>query len=397
MADVPHILVVDPDDDHRRLLLRTLSHMAPVEGAATGDEARALLREARPEVVIADQSVPGASGIELLELAAALDPHVGRILVTSFGDTAVTIEAIDARLVDAHLSKPCLPHQLRLSVASLVDRCRLARENARLLTDLRGKNAELERTMERLRQTQRRVIEAERLDAIARMSAMLAHDFRGPLSVIQSGATHLSRGDLDVAEGGELGQQLGEEAARMQRLCDELVATTRASAQPLELRRIDVDDVVHGAAAVLADEAGRRGVELRTRLEARSVLWLDADRLRRAILNLGYNALEALPEGGHVWIRSGRGADHVRIVVADDGVGIPEEFREHLFEPFASAGKCGGTGLGLAVVKKVVEDHGGSVRLAKTAAGVSTAFQIDLPEDPEPGEPLPAADGLSGD
>lgn len=390
MANVPHILVVDPDDDHRRLMLRTLSPMAPVEGAATGDEARARLRAARPEVVIADQSVPGTSGIELLELAAALDPHVGRILVTSCGDTAVTIEAIDARLVDAHLSKPCLPHQLRLSVAAVIDRCRLARENGRLLAHLRVKNTELEGTMERLRETQRRVIETKRLDAIARMSAMIAHDFRGPLSVIQSGATHLQRGELGSAEVSELGQQLADEASRMRRMCDDLVGASRASIQPLELQRVDVDEVVHAAAAVLADEAGRRGVELCTRLEARCVLWLDFDRLRRAVLNLGYNALEALPEGGHLWIRTGRGDGQVRIVVADDGQGIPEEIRECLFEPFATGGKHGGTGLGLAVVKKVVEDHGGRVRLAKTAAGVSTAFQIDLPEDHEDEGPEPA-------
>ena len=130
--------------------------------------------------------------------------------------------------------------------------------------------------------------------------------------------------------------------------------------------------------SVVAEEAGLAGVEIRTELEADVEMQLDADRLRRAILNITYNALEAMPAGGTLAVRSERHEGFVRVGFSDTGPGIPEELRTTALEPFVTSGKRGGTGLGLAVVKKVVEDHGGRLTLDK-ADGGGTLVRFDLP------------------
>jgi signal transduction histidine kinase len=374
----PRIVVVDPEPEHCDLVVRTLESLGEVEAASTAEEAWALVQASEPEVVITDQRVPGMPGIELLNRAGARDAHVGRILLTSYGDTQVTIDAIDHGRVDAYVSKPCLPHQLRLTVQSVIERTQLERDNARLVADLTAKNRALREAMDSLRAAQKRVVESERLGAIGRMGAMIVHDFRGPLSVIRSAGAELERGGLDAAQLAEIAGQVKEESERMQRMCAELLDVTRASEGTLSPSHEEVDAVVEDALARLAQDAAHAGVVIETALHSGARLMIDVGRLRRALLNLGYNALEAMPEGGALRVSSAREGNSVVICVEDTGCGIPEEIRSRIFDPFVTHGKNGGSGLGLAVVKKVVEDHGGKVAADKSDGG-GACFRIRLP------------------
>jgi signal transduction histidine kinase len=119
-------------------------------------------------------------------------------------------------------------------------------------------------------------------------------------------------------------------------------------------------------------------VRLETALAFGDLAPVDEDHLRRALTNLACNAIEAMPEGGLLRIESGRDGDSAWISVVDDGPGVPEAIRDRLFEPFVSEGKRNGTGLGLAVVKQVAEQHGGEVRYGK-ADGGGAGFHLRLP------------------
>jgi len=376
----PRILVVDDEPRGVELLARALHDVGEVEIATSGEDGWAIARRNPVEVVVSDQRMPGMTGVELLAHVADQDGDTGRILLTGYADLSATVDAINRGHVHAYLSKPCPPEQLRLTVQSVLDRVRLSRENAQLLSDLREKNAALETAMDDLRQAQERVVHAERLSAIGRMMAMVVHDFRGPLAVVRAAGGDVAREGhaLPGDELRELGDTVREEADRMNQMCTELLETTRAGDGTAERRQGNLDVVVEAALACVAEDASLLGVRIDARLGAPKPIALDENRMRRALLNLFYNALEAMPQGGVLHVESGSEGQSVFARVADTGTGIPDSIRERLFEPFVTAGKSHGSGLGLAVVKKVVEDHGGSIDVGKPEGG-GTVFRIDLP------------------
>lgn len=376
----PRILVVDDEPRGVELLARALRDVGEVKIATSGEDGWAIARRNPVEVVVSDQRMPGMTGVELLAHVADQDGDIGRILLTGYADLSATVDAINRGHVHAYLSKPCPPEQLRLTVQSVLDRVRLSRENAQLLSDLREKNAALESAMDDLREAQERVVHAERLSAIGRMMAMVVHDFRGPLAVVRAAGVDVAREGhaLPGDELRELGDTVREEADRMNEMCTELLETTRAGDGAAERRQGNLDVVVEAALACVAEDASLLGVSIDARLGAPKPIALDENRMRRALLNLFYNALEAMPQGGVLRVESGAEGQSVFARVADTGVGIPDSIRERLFEPFVTAGKSHGSGLGLAVVKKVVEDHGGSIDVGKPEGG-GTVFRIDLP------------------
>ena len=279
------------------------------------------------------------------------------------------------------MNKPCSPNQLRTTVEGVLERVQLASSNAQLLADLEvksaelcRKNQELEETLGSLRVAQQSIVEAERLAAVGSLAASIVHDFRGPLTVITSSGRELGLGaELSSQEVGEIAGQIVEEGHRMTRMCSELLDATRFSAGRPERIEEDLDDVIESAAAALAHDASVAGVRIATDLRSGVRFALDENRFRRIILNLGYNAIEAMPEGGLLEIGSWLEDDHVVVSVRDNGIGIPDDVRDRLFELFATSGKAKGSGLGLAIVKKVAGEHDGAIDVAK-AEGGGTVF-----------------------
>jgi signal transduction histidine kinase len=151
----------------------------------------------------------------------------------------------------------------------------------------------------------------------------------------------------------------------------------RVSESP-RLAETELDALVAGAVAALHERAFASGIQLELDLEARVSLPLDPDAFQRALRNLVQNACEAMPEGGLLRVATRSDGTHARIDVVDNGPDIPPEIADRLFEPFVTAGKHGGSGLGLAVVRKIVDDHGGEVSADK-ADGGGTAITIRLP------------------
>ena len=377
MPDRPRLLAVDDEVQGVELLARSLRRMGDVHKATSGEEAWAQLEQSDFDLVISDQRMPGMSGVELLARVAERDAHVGRILLTGYADVHATVDAINDGQIHAYLHKPCPPEVLVGTVKSVLERVELARENVRLVGQLRERNHALETAFGELRSSQQRAIEAERLSAIGSMIATIVHDFRGPVAIVGSAGRELAAAALPE-ELAACASQIVEESDRMGRMGRELLEITRASKGSVERVEDALDDVVEAALIGLSEEASRAGVELRTDLGSGARLAIDEDRMRRALLNLGFNAIEAMPDGGLLEITSLCEGGTAIVSIRDTGTGIPDTIREKLFEPFVTSGKRNGSGLGLAIVKKIVEEHGGRVEVAK-AEGGGTRFELHFP------------------
>ncbi|MEB2344522.1 MAG: response regulator [Deltaproteobacteria bacterium] len=380
LASRPRILVVDDEPRALELLVRSLRRVGEVVTASSADAAQALHSGARFDLVISDQRMPGSTGVELLSRIAESDENVGRILLTGYTDLETSVEAINRGRVHAYLHKPCSTPDLMATVAAVLQRVGLARENQRLLAVVSEQNAQLGEALESLQRAQDKLVGSERLAAIGRMGAMIVHDLRGPLAAIRSAGEEVRREGTERAAPalGELGREVLDEAARLERMCSELLEIARASELPGVLRRELIDDAVATALAALSHEASLQGVEIELDLHADVLVAIDEQALRRALHNLARNAFEAMPEGGRLLVRSVRDGDHAVLTLTDSGPGIAAEIAGRLFEPFATFGKPAGCGLGLAVVRKVVEDLDGTISVAK-AEGGGACFEIRLP------------------
>lgn len=379
-APLPRILVVDDEPHAVELLVRTLRKQASIETACSGDEAWAAFEHEPHDLVISDQRMPGLSGVDLLSRIAGHDDTVGRILLTGYSDLEATVEAINRGRVHAYLHKPCSPPDLIATVKGVADRVALARENAALLDSLRGRNHELDAALSSLEAAQSRVIASERLAAIGKTTAMIVHDLRSPLTVLldlEWQARELGE-RLGLPDLGQISGQIEDELSRMKRMCEEMLEVTHASEGARKPALDSLDDIVNAALAPLAQPAAAQGVQLDLQLDSHAELELDEDGLRRMLRNLANNALEAMPDGGSLKVESRADDASAILRVSDTGPGIPDEIADCLFEPFVTSGKRGGTGLGLAVVEKVVLDHGGEIAVGKPEGG-GTAFTIQLP------------------
>jgi signal transduction histidine kinase len=229
---------------------------------------------------------------------------------------------------------------------------------------------------------QRELIASERITALGSMAGMLAHDLRGPMTVIRGYAETLAEGghsDDDVRERARI---IMEMVDRLERMTAETLDFARGGGR-VALVRVDLGVQLAEWARGLAEHLPGLEVLRDVRVPLGTTTLLDPDKLRRALVNIAANAHEAMHGRGRLHLRaaleSAPGAETARLVLelADEGPGVPAEIRERLFEPFVTLGKKHGTGLGLAVTRRFVEDHGGSVELLPEGPGAR--FRIVLP------------------
>lgn len=235
-----------------------------------------------------------------------------------------------------------------------------------------------------LKRVQEFRLRAERMEAVAALSASLAHEIRNPLAAIQSAVEQLAHHAGADPDDQVLARLVMRESERLNRLLSEFLDFSRVRAA--ECLPLDLLAVATEVASVLSEHPETRGTEIV--VEGESIeIEADADLLHRIVSNLTLNAAQALQGGGRVVIGVGtaRPGDapnglldrRVKLTVQDNGPGIPDEVRERLFEPFVT-GRPGGSGLGLAIVQRAVASHRGII-LVDTAAGVGTTFSIFLP------------------
>jgi PAS domain S-box-containing protein len=217
--------------------------------------------------------------------------------------------------------------------------------------------------------------------------AVLSHELRTPLSAIV-GYARLLRGGLLTGEKADKGlETLERNAAALTQIIEDVLDISRIVSGKirLEVQPVDLALVVHNAMATVQPAADARGVRLQTMIDSGvGPVSGDPSRLQQVVWNLVSNAVKFTPRNGRAQVRVERVNSHVEIVVSDTGIGVRPEFLPHMFERFrqADAGttrKTSGLGLGLSIVRHIVEMHGGSVEAESGGEGQGTTVRVRLP------------------
>lgn len=279
--------------------------------------------------------------------------HFGALLVGRLGDSSFTED--DLKLMDSCAAQ----------VSVLV-------EHVKLFDDLRQSYSSLEKA-------QAEVVRHERLAALGELAAVMAHEVRNPLGVIFNSLTSLRKRTTSDSETALLLGIVGEEADRLNRIVGDLLDFAR----PYEAERAPIElEPIIASAVEAASSATNAQVKVVTEFAQELPRFVvDGHLVRQAVVNLVVNAIQAMPKGGTVTVRVSaekkNGSSLARIEVADEGVGISPATEKHIFQPFFTT-KATGTGLGLAVVKRIVDAHHGEISV-RSGAGVGTTFTVTLP------------------
>jgi len=252
---------------------------------------------------------------------------------------------------------------------------------ATLERQVKERTRELEETTARLRTTQAELVRAERIAVTGHIAAGVTHEIRTPLNSLAINVQLLRRElspDAPSPSFVEVHSSLATveyEITRINRILEEFVNFARLPVPRFE--RLQGGLVVHEVLGLLAPQAAGAGVRIEAP-DSRVPAWVqgDRDQLREVFLNLGQNALQAMPNGGVLGVEIQRDREWVEIAVTDRGPGVPEEDRERIFLPFVST-KADGLGLGLPIVSRIVEEHGGSV-CCRNRVGGGTTFLVRL-------------------
>lgn len=304
-----------------------------------------------------------------VRLKEILDPVLNRSI--SSLDPGRTLTEVETRLEVGNQAEP-IP--VALSAVRVAPSAEEPTAFILLIRDLRAYQ-ELE---ERLRRS-------ERLAALGRLSAGVAHEIRNPLSSIRGLAQYLQSKLPEGSDEAGYAEVMIGEADRLNRVVSDLLAY--ASPRPIKTGPTELNEVVEKVAGLLAEQASQAGVELVKNLDPDlGRLNLDRDQITQVVLNLVINGLES--GGRRVVLTTGREADRASLRVADDGPGVAPEERPRIFDPFVTT-KAQGSGLGLAISLRIAEEHGGSLSLRDSEKGA--LFELTLPAgevepDPQPVE-----------
>ncbi|WP_342378902.1 ATP-binding protein [Myxococcus stipitatus] len=311
-------------------------------------------------------------------------------LVQRFGEKALLAlpltsreELIGVVLVDdTRRARPFGPELVELAEATC-GQLALSIANARLYESLWASYAELAATRAEM-------VKRERLAALGELSAIVAHEVRNPLGVIFNAVASLRRLLEPAGDAAMLLDILGEESDRLNRMVGDLLDYTRPR-DPV-LQHEDLGRVLQDSleAARVQGGGADRPVHIDSDVEpGLPPVPMDRRLIRQALVNVAVNAIQSMPQGGRVQVRARReahaGREQLRIDVADQGPGIPAELLHRVFEPFFTT-KAQGTGLGLAVVKRILEEHRGEIAV-DSIPGRGTTFTFRLPLSQPPSFP----------
>jgi signal transduction histidine kinase len=372
----PRVLWADDNSDMREYVRRLLAPHYEVESVSEGLAALEAARRRRPSLVLADVMMPRLDGFGLLRQLRA-DPAlrtVPVVLLTARAGADSSAQGLESG-ADDYVVKPFSARELLARVRTHIEQARL-REEAERTAALREEN--------------------HRKDEFL---AMLSHELRNPLAAIRNAASILDRGEPGGEHARRAKEILGRQLDHLTRLVNDLLDVTRIARGKIRLERsrVELGDIVRRAVQDHSLGFAERGIALELRTDGLP-LWIEADQTRilQALGNLLQNASKFTNRGGHVVVSIGQEEGGRAVIrVADDGVGIAPDLLPRMFQPFVQAEEeldrgRGGLGLGLALVKGVVDLHGGTAEARSDGAGRGAEVTIRLLCLPEqPGRPLP--------
>ena len=375
-ADLPQVLVIDDEMGPRESLRMLLKPSYQVHTADSVERGLQLLTEKKPDAIVMDIRMPGMTGIEGLRRIRQIDPHLSVIMLTGFGALETAKEALRLGAND-YISKPFDAREMREVINRNVERTRLHRTSESAASEIKELN---NRLLQELAQK-------ERLASLGQASAEFVHDIGNPLTIVWGYVQLLAkkleeseRPDSPNAGGSSKELEIIEQNVR---LCRDLLTMWQSygSSDAAPHQMVSISAIVREVVESVGAMAKESGVELHCDVTDNPCnLTGDAVQITRAIQNVMINAIQASTERkGTVEVSCIPKDFYADVRVADTGHGIGPEQISKIFDPYFTTkqGKSG-TGLGLYITKKVVEDHSGSIKVDSTP-GAGTTITIRLP------------------
>jgi signal transduction histidine kinase len=379
-----NILVLDDDVSRQKTLSAGLQDIGyRVTTATNWPEALALLGKQAFNIVIADRRLPGVSGVEILEVTKELNPEVAVIMMTDHADLETAASVVDEGAY-GYIIEPEGRCELKTLVNNALREQELLIRNRKLVESLQRSNNSLGATNRALEQASR-----AKSDFLAKMS----HELRTPLNVI-IGFAQLMLDQVPGEVNKEQRQCLDDILTSGQHLLGLInevldLAKVEAGKVKVRLKNVALPEVVESVTSAMMPVLSPKGQSLDFDLDKElPQVQTDEARLRQVFFNLLSNASKFTPYGGRLKIRAMRKGNWCQVNISDNGIGIKKEDMKQIFEPFyqvdnsmidnSLVGERKGTGLGLALVKEIIELHGGRIWV-ESEYGKGSSFIFTLP------------------
>ena len=372
------VLLVDDEAFNLKVLRSFLDEAWHVHEATSGAQALAIGAEVPLDVIVADQRMPGMSGVDLLEEFRRRRPDVAGIVFTGYADMQALESAINRANVFRFLRKPWEPADVLQAVEQASAQVVQRRTIEKLVGLLARRSEELRGSVDQLKTQQQLLLGLERLGTIGQLASGITHDLRNVMVALRTAEWEMAQSAVSPAlrETMTVGLSGVDNLLSMLQTIHEYA---RTGSLTLQVKVVDPEAVVKDAIAI-----SRMDLLFRMRKVVCAVapelpkLRADRQKLTQVLVNLVRNALHATADGAAVRVgarvvESGE----VEFAVEDDGPGVSPERREKLFQPFASTKGEQGLGMGLYMAKLIVESHHGRIRLADRPRGAR--FEVVLP------------------
>ena len=370
------IVLIDDEPDIRDVISISLKDRGyRVETAADGRTGIALCAGKEPQIAITDIRMPGMNGIQVLKALKESHPDMEVIVRTAFADMDLAVQALQLDASD-FITKPVHDETLHLALERARQRY-MARKQARDYTTL----------LEKENASQAQILHQDKMMSMGRLAASVVHEINNPLSgilnysrlmlkILKKGALTPERQDkfihyLDLVE---------KESDRCSHIVSNLLDFSRKSSPAFA--PVNIPDLLARCLALSAHKLELQNITLSRHIqEGISLVEGDFNQLQQCVINLIFNAADAMPEGGDLIIdvRIDSREALLIICVEDTGTGVAPQDLPHIFEPFYTTKKEGyGVGLGLSTVYGIMEQHNGSVEV-RNRPDAGTAFLLKLP------------------
>jgi len=372
------ILIVDDNSDMLRYMADQLKNDYNLFFAKNGEEGVAISKLAQPDLILSDIMMPVKDGYQMCrELKGDTQTsHIPLIFLTAKGDISDKIEGFEQG-GDDYLTKPFNKEELKVRVRSLLKIKKLQKE---VIT----KNQQLEEALKEVKRVGYDLIHAEKMAALGVVMAGIAHEINNPvsfakgsLSVVRNAVDGMKRGEMKGIQEVEMSLDIIDTGLeRAAAIVQSLSSFVRKDDQWTE---VNIQASLETTLRLLYHEIKQR-IEICRDYTELPLIEASPGQINQALMNIFLNAIQAIPGTGRIWVTTRAQEKEVTIVIRDNGVGIHEKSIDKIFDPFFTTKEIGkGTGLGMAITRKIiVENHRGTIDV-KSKIGWGTEMMITLP------------------
>jgi signal transduction histidine kinase len=373
VGTIPRVLFVDDEIANLIVCEEACSDTFSVLTARSAQAALEVMKREEVAVVVADQRMPGMTGVELLERIRRDYPETSRLLITAYVDMPATIDAINRGHVRRYIRKPWESEELKATIRDAFDVYEMGKK---------------------LRLLERRLTNTERIYSLGVIAASIGHELRNPISGILAGlqAAKVDLDELDQsgasqeavrASAGNLRDALGDVAESATRVRDIIQGIELSARVQTELRIVDLGEVLRLALKLVYMEL-RRTASLKLDVSSPARVSGTKTKLGQVVLNLLVNAVHAVgpgnPSQNTIAVRLVSRESWVVLEVSDSGPGVNERDRERIFDPFFTTKADAGTGMGLAISRAIALELGGTLEVDRDRELGGALFRLRLPE-----------------